>query len=198
MGTEARRGSMLAKITTDGIELGAVHAGSGFIVIQRADVDDAIAALQVLYAEMVTPTSTILPTGKIILASSSVDGGRVVTLAFEGGQSIEITAGLDGRVATRETHVLAKPLEEFTRRNEGKNEGFLAAPAADPASVLTSRERQTMEGLARGMTNREIAEHLEISIKTVDTHRGHVLKKLGLRNNSELTRFAVKHGYTQI
>jgi len=67
-----------------------------------------------------------------------------------------------------------------------------------PASVLTAREAQVMEMLARGLTNREIAEHLEISIKTVDTHRGHVLKKLGLRNNSELTRFAVKHGYVSV
>lgn len=65
----------------------------------------------------------------------------------------------------------------------------------DPASVLTPREAQVMELLARGLTNREVAEHLDIGLKTVDTHRGHVLKKLRLRNNSELTRFAVKHGY---
>ncbi|HEY1817533.1 MAG TPA: response regulator transcription factor [Kofleriaceae bacterium] len=72
----------------------------------------------------------------------------------------------------------------------------LASAAGEhPAGALTAREQQVMEMLARGMTNREIAEHLSISIKTVDTHRGHVLKKLGLRNNSELTRFAVKHGY---
>ena len=74
-------------------------------------------------------------------------------------------------------------------------EAFIANGDGHPASALTAREQQVMEMLARGMTNREIAEHLEISIKTVDTHRGHVLKKLGLRNNSELTRFAVKHGY---
>ena len=67
-----------------------------------------------------------------------------------------------------------------------------------PAAALTAREQQVMEMLSRGMTNREIAEHLAISIKTVDTHRGHVLKKLNLRNNSELTRFAVKHGYTAL
>jgi DNA-binding NarL/FixJ family response regulator len=67
-----------------------------------------------------------------------------------------------------------------------------------PAGALTAREQQVMEMLARGLTNREIAEHLQISIKTVDTHRGHVLKKLGLRNNSELTRFAVKHGYVAL
>jgi len=77
-------------------------------------------------------------------------------------------------------------------------EELLATGEGHPASALTAREAQVMEMLARGMTNREIAEHLEISIKTVDTHRGHVLKKLGLRNNSELTRFAVKHGYVSL
>lgn len=77
-------------------------------------------------------------------------------------------------------------------------EQLLAAGDGHPASALTAREQQVMEMLGRGLTNREIAEHLEISIKTVDTHRGHVLKKLGLRNNSELTRFAVKHGYVSL
>ena len=77
-------------------------------------------------------------------------------------------------------------------------EQLLANGDGHPASALTAREQQVMEMLGRGMTNREIAEHLEISIKTVDTHRGHVLKKLGLRNNSELTRFAVKHGYVSL
>jgi len=77
-------------------------------------------------------------------------------------------------------------------------EKLLASGDGNPVSALTGREQQVMEMLARGMTNREIAEHLDISIKTVDTHRGHVLKKLGLRNNSELTRFAVKHGYVSL
>jgi two-component system invasion response regulator UvrY len=75
---------------------------------------------------------------------------------------------------------------------------LLAAGDGNPASALTARELQVMEMLARGMTNREIAEHLDISIKTIDTHRGHVLKKLMLRNNSELTRFAVKNAYVTL
>jgi two-component system, NarL family, invasion response regulator UvrY len=74
-------------------------------------------------------------------------------------------------------------------------EQLLASGDGDPARSLTARELQVMEMLARGLTNREIAEHLGISGKTVDTHRGHVLKKLGVRNNSELTTFAVKHGF---
>ena len=67
-----------------------------------------------------------------------------------------------------------------------------------PASALTAREQQVMELLARGLTNREIALDLGISIRTVDTHRGHLLKKLGLRNNAELTRFAVRHHYVAL
>lgn len=63
-----------------------------------------------------------------------------------------------------------------------------------PAQILSSREFQVMEYLAAGKTNREIAEMLSISVKTVDTHRGHVLKKLRLRNNSDITRFAIQHG----
>ncbi len=91
------------------------------------------------------------------------------------------------RAVSRGEQVIRPGVEELLARGDGH-----------PASALTAREAQVMEMLARGLTNREIAEHLEISIKTVDTHRGHVLNKLGLRNNSELTRFAVKHGYVSL
>jgi len=66
-----------------------------------------------------------------------------------------------------------------------------------PAEILSKREFQVMCFLANGMTNREIAAQLNISVKTIDTHRGHVLKKLKLRNNSDITRFAIQHGYIQ-
>jgi two-component system, NarL family, invasion response regulator UvrY len=76
---------------------------------------------------------------------------------------------------------------------------LLSPDTSQPGSLeLSSREFQVLELLAQGWTNREIADHLRISIKTVDTHRGHVLKKLRLRNNSDLTRFAVKHGYVPL
>lgn len=76
---------------------------------------------------------------------------------------------------------------------------LLRPDTSQPGSLeLSSREFQVLELLAQGWTNREIADHLHISIKTIDTHRGHVLKKLRLRNNSDLTRFAVKHGYVPL
>lgn len=65
------------------------------------------------------------------------------------------------------------------------------------AELLSRREFQVMNHLAQGMTNREIADLLSISVKTIDTHRGNVLKKLKLRNNSDITRFAILNGYIQ-
>lgn len=57
---------------------------------------------------------------------------------------------------------------------------------------LTAREREVAKMLAVGRTNAEIGEALAIAVKTVDTHRGHVLKKLGLRNNAELVHWALR------
>jgi len=58
---------------------------------------------------------------------------------------------------------------------------------------LSTRELQVLRRLALGHTNREIAESYHISIKTVDTYRFRLLKKLSLRNNVELSRFAIQN-----
>lgn len=59
---------------------------------------------------------------------------------------------------------------------------------------LSNREIQVLRQLASGQTNREIAEAYHISVKTVDTYRSRLLKKLNLRNNAELSRFAIQTG----
>ena len=59
---------------------------------------------------------------------------------------------------------------------------------------LTERENEILQMVATGITNREIAHTYHISIKTVDTYRARLLKKLTLRNNSELVRFALQNG----
>jgi len=58
---------------------------------------------------------------------------------------------------------------------------------------LSMRELQVLRRLALGHTNREIAESYHISIKTIDTYRSRLLKKLDLRNNAELSRFAIQN-----
>jgi len=63
---------------------------------------------------------------------------------------------------------------------------------------LTGREVEVAKLLTRGLTNHEIAKELEVSVKTVDTHRMHVMKKLEMRNNVELTRAALKIGFATL
>ena len=63
-----------------------------------------------------------------------------------------------------------------------------------PVEKLTPREEEILALLAQGHTNQEIAERLVISIKTVETHRAHILDKLGLRKRAELVRYARTHG----
>jgi len=88
---------------------------------------------------------------------------------------------------------------------EGKR--FLTAAAAETLALrvargaqgkstldmLSMRELQVLRRLAMGQTNREIAESYHISVKTVDTYRLRLLKKLNLRNNAELSRFAIQN-----
>jgi two-component system, NarL family, invasion response regulator UvrY len=62
---------------------------------------------------------------------------------------------------------------------------------------LSTRELQVLRRLALGDTNREIASAFNISIKTVDTYRFRLLKKLNLRNNADLSRFAMQNGLVE-
>jgi DNA-binding CsgD family transcriptional regulator len=64
-----------------------------------------------------------------------------------------------------------------------------------PFPELTPREREIALLMARGDSPAEIAKGLGMSVKTYDTHRGHLLKKLGCRHNVDLARLAVRRGY---
>lgn len=72
------------------------------------------------------------------------------------------------------------------------------APVITPApslwDTLSKREQEIAKHLVNAWSNREIAEALGISIKTVDTHRGHIIKKLACKNNVGLARYAIREG----
>lgn len=67
-------------------------------------------------------------------------------------------------------------------------------PAADRLALLTRREREVLGWICEGESNRRIAKRLRISIKTVDTHRTHLMKKLDLHHVTGLTKFALRNG----
>lgn len=91
-------------------------------------------------------------------------------------------------------------------RAVARGDGYLSPPVADavlndyrkhvtnPLDLLTSREREVLQWIAEGRTNKEIAQGLNLSVYTVEAHRGRIMEKLNLHSTGELVRFAVRNG----
>lgn len=75
-------------------------------------------------------------------------------------------------------------------------EGDVREATADPDDDLTDREREVLQHVARGATNREIAGELVISENTVNFHVRNILGKLHLRNRAQVVAWAIEHGIT--
>ena len=71
--------------------------------------------------------------------------------------------------------------------------GYVAGGPPAPASPLTARERQIVQLLAEGCSNKEVATKLKISTKTVETHRANLMRKLGLHSLGDLVRYAIRN-----
>ena len=69
---------------------------------------------------------------------------------------------------------------------------------ADPYDTLSNRERQVLRLVAEGRTNREIAQLLFLSVKTVMGHRANLMEKLGIHNRTELIKYAIRHGLVEV
>ncbi len=73
---------------------------------------------------------------------------------------------------------------------------LLTNPNADVSDELTAREREVLQLVAEGHTTKEIAQMLGISPKTIDSHREHLMEKLGIRNVAGLTKYAIREKIT--
>ena len=76
----------------------------------------------------------------------------------------------------------------------------ILAPGSKPGSgpVLTAREREVLALLAEGLANKEVARKLGISVRTAETHREHLSRKLGIAPIAGLTKYAIQHGLTAL
>lgn len=93
-----------------------------------------------------------------------------------------------------------------TRVSQMVLDGFLDREKRDdrsegddfPRAPLTSREREVIQLLAEGRTSKEVAVTLNLSVKTAETHRTNLMRKLGLHSVADLTRYAVRNGIVQV
>jgi len=79
----------------------------------------------------------------------------------------------------------------------GYVEKLVADESAAPAS-LTDREREVAQLYAEGHTTKQIADRLNLSVKTIETHRRHIMEKLNVTSIAELTKFAIREGLTTL
>jgi len=87
-------------------------------------------------------------------------------------------------------------LEGFLNREKKRSEiEDVANPSGD---LLTAREREVIQLLAEGRTSKEVAVTLNLSVKTAETHRTNLMRKLGLHSVADLTRYAVRNGIVHV
>ena len=96
------------------------------------------------------------------------------------------------RVVNKGNVFLHATLAKFLMRELTAKASQPAAPIA--VDNLTPREKEVLTHIAEGYTNREIAEDLVISVKTVDRHRENIMQKLNLHNRVELVKYAIEKG----
>jgi DNA-binding NarL/FixJ family response regulator len=108
--------------------------------------------------------------------------------------SVEVLAAI--RAALSGGSFLSPPIsraviDDYIRRAEAR--GW-----ASDLDLLTAREREVLQLLAEGRSNREIAGQLNISIKTVETHRSNMMNKLNVKSKTELVKYALRKGWARL
>jgi DNA-binding NarL/FixJ family response regulator len=94
-------------------------------------------------------------------------------------------------IALRQVLAGGTYLSESLAGNLGRTEGAGASGGSDPIDRLSNRELQVLSLIGRGMSSREAAEALGLSVKTVETHRQSLKRKLNLATNAQLLQYAI-------
>lgn len=146
---------------------------------------DGVAVATAVKAEFEAAIRVLILTGD--LRSSSVRGA--------------LAAGADGYVhKSEDSSELLQAVHSVLAGRQYVSKSIAQAFKPEAAAgtlpiVATPREREIMSLVARGLSNREVAEVLGISVLTVRTHRQNLMEKFSLRNAAEITAYAVQQGY---
>jgi DNA-binding NarL/FixJ family response regulator len=140
--------------------------------------------------EAIPEIAAVAPEAKVVMVSSQ---------AAPSGVRQALAAGAVGylpkRASDRELVAAIRTVKDGAGYVDPDLGAKLVVPKANPAlEPLSERERDIFHLLALGYTNQEIAKRLYISVRTVDTHRGHIMRKLGLASRAELVMFALANG----
>jgi len=174
------------------------------VVAEAADGPEAVAKARRFHPDIVVldlsmprtdPASTIRQLSRL--------GARTVVLTMHDDPayvSTALAAGADGYVVKKAADVeLLAAIRAVSRGCRFLDAGAGRAkssrrPPASPPGRLSAREAQVLHLVAHGFTNREAAERLGLSVKTIETFRARVCEKLGLRSRADLVGYALRVG----
>jgi len=150
--------------------------------------------------------STALPdAGILILTMHDTDnmvrevlraGARGFLLKSDAGRDLIAAVEAVGLQRTFFTPRVSQMVLNGFLDRERKNDS--PAPVEFSGDLLTSREREVIQLLAEGRTSKEVAVTLNLSVKTAETHRTNLMRKLNLHSVADLTRYAVRNGIVQV
>lgn len=147
--------------------------------------------------EVTRQVTKILPQIRVIILSMYTNDAYVLEALKNGalGYVLKDSQAADLIKAVKEViagnRYLSPPLSERALELYLKK---VESVPDDPYELLTNREREVLQLVAEGRTSAEIANRLFISPRTAEGHRANLMRKLGLQNNADLIRFALKRG----
>ncbi len=145
----------------------------------------------------------VLPEAKILFLTIH-DNEELARAVLEAGARGYVTKSDTGRDLVAAINALRRNKTFFTPRvdqiilNSFLREGAGGKTVERSGDHLTTRQREIVQLLAEGKTNKEVATILNISFKTIETHRAQIMKKLGCRSVSELILYAVRNKIIQV
>jgi DNA-binding NarL/FixJ family response regulator len=139
------------------------------------------------------------PSTKVLMLSAHSDDAHVEQVMALGasGYLIKQTAARVLAEAIREVHqgrTFFSPSISSRLKDQGKKAPSRSNPSGKKPSLLTSRETEVLQLIAEGKANKETAEELHISVKTVEKHRQSLMAKLNIHDTAGLTRYAIATG----
>ena len=139
------------------------------------------------------------PDLKIMALSTHSDGSVVVKMIRAGASGYMLKeSAFDELIEGLNTLMEGKTFlcKKISKVVFSEYVGMVTNPKAMKGDGLTNREREVLQLVAEGKTTKEIAEMLNLSTKTIDSHREHIMEKLGIRNIAGLTKYAIREGLT--
>ncbi len=173
-------------------------------LVKKLKPDVIIMDLQMPVLNGIDATRKILanrPSSKVIFLSMSSDPPVVRRAIQTGARAFVLKDCAFGELVTairavqRGEHFLGSRIVGVVLSDYVQQ---LGSRTDAPVAALTSREAEVLQLLSEGKSSKEIAGILEVSVKTIDSHRQNLMSKLDLHSIAELTKFAIKEGITSL